>query len=184
MIVMLSALALGFGLGAATGGRPANLASVELRRPLLVVGALAVQLSVGLFPAGLRPPVVVVCALAVVAWCVVNRGSRLLTGMVLVASGVTANMVVIAANGGMPVRLSALRGAGLSPTMDVSRGHFDKHVVMTARTHLRFLGDILPVPHLHTVVSPGDVAMLAGFALLGFVAMRATASAGSHRSVV
>jgi hypothetical protein len=82
-------------------------------------------------------------------------------GFGLVAVGVACNALAIAANGGMPVSAGALADAGLSH-INVTRGHFYKHVLMTAHTYLRWFGDIIPLRLVRTVASPGDVLMLIG----------------------
>ena len=104
-----------------------------------------------------------------------NRASRPLQ---VVGLGLLMNFVVIAANGGhMPVDVAALRRSGRPDLarMLVSR-RSGKHVVMTARTRLAFLGDryLLPRPYPRPCVfSPGDVPITLGACALVLVGMGA-----------
>lgn len=95
----------------------------------------------------------------------------------LVASGLVLNLIVVVANGGMPVSLVASRTAGLPDPRgtDVLWG---KHVVMDDATRLRALGDVIPVPipGFRQVISVGDVLVLAGIAWLVASAVRRKAS--------
>ena len=77
---------------------------------------------------------------------------------VLLGIGVCLNLAVVVANGGMPVDSAALAGVG-RPALDVTRGFLGKHVAMTADTRLAWLGDRIPVPVQHNVISIGDVLM-------------------------
>jgi hypothetical protein len=88
----------------------------------------------------------------------------------LISAGVVLNAIVMALNGGMPVSPFALAAAGFPKTMNVAEGHFYKHVAMTDLTRLRMLGDIIPFHLARTVLSPGDLLMLMGIAVVSWTA--------------
>lgn len=168
MGVMLVALGAGVLAGVGSGGRLSNLARVRIRRWPLLGAALTGQLVAGAVPGHARAAVILACCAAVAAWCASNRAGRLLAGMAAFGLGLLANVVVIAANLGMPVSPTALREAGYSPSLAVARGHLYKHVVMAPDTVLRGLGDVVPLRWFHLVASPGDVVMLVGVLLFGW----------------
>ncbi|HWE55219.1 MAG TPA: DUF5317 family protein [Acidimicrobiales bacterium] len=177
MLILLVAVAAGVLIGLATGGRLSGLGDFRLRMWPLLLGAVAVELVVGDLPSG--PRWVLGLAACVVAgiWCMVNRPvGRRVAGPELIGVGAALNAVVMAADSGMPVSRSALVQAHLGGIPDVTRGHLYKHVAMTGHTALRPLGDVIPVSPLRTVVSVGDVLMLAGIVVTVAVATR------THRS--
>ncbi len=83
---------------------------------------------------------------------------------VLLAIGAGLNVVVMAANGGMPVDSGALASVGRRD-VDVTRGFLYKHVPMTSDTRLSWLGDRIPVPIQRNVISLGDVLMAVAICL-------------------
>jgi hypothetical protein len=85
---------------------------------------------------------------------------------------VVFNATVMALNAGMPVSAPALAEAGLRKSMDVARGDFYKHTAMTGHTTLAWLGDTVPFHFAHTVLSPGDLLMLAGIATVIWAATK------------
>lgn len=81
--------------------------------------------------------------------------------------GVFLNMLVIFINGGrMPVLLNAAKIAGLTDlAADLERDALISHVMITADTHLWFLGDIIYVPRPYPrpdVLSIGDIFICIG----------------------
>lgn len=102
----------------------------------------------------------IVVTAALVAVGIVNHahpGSRLLT------AGVVANGLVVIANAGMPVAASAVTALGgdagaLGPT--------GRHQLLTEDTALPWLADTVGVSWLQVVVSPGDVLLAAGAAVV------------------
>jgi hypothetical protein len=98
------------------------------------------------------------------------RHGALRRALILVAEGWLLNVLVMAANGGMPVSGSALAQVGHAGTV-VSQGHLWKHVALSSTTRLPLLGDVIPVPLplLRSVISVGDVAMLVGLGVAAAV---------------
>jgi hypothetical protein len=168
MLLMPLSAGAGIALGLARGGRLASVGDVQLRAWPLLGLAVVVQLGLGAAPAGLRLPLVLGCAAASAAWAFINARAvaALRFGLVLVAVGVVLNAAVIGANGGMPVDTNALPLAGLGGA-DVADGFLFKHVPMSDSTSLRWLGDVIPVAvkPFRSVISLGDIVMLAGIAL-------------------
>lgn len=168
MLLMPVAAGAGLALGVARGGHLGNIADTRLRAWPILIAAVGVQLGLGAAPAPARGALVVQCCALSIAWAITNarHSPHLRVGLWVIAAGILLNAVVIAANGGMPVDLNALPLAGLGGA-DVADGFLFKHVPMNAQTSLRFLGDVIPiaVKPFRSVISVGDVFMLAGIAL-------------------
>jgi hypothetical protein len=175
MTLMLVALVAGCAGGMATGGHLSGLARLRVRAwPLLGV-AIIVQACMSPTAEPVRGALAVAGCAAIAIWCIMNHGSEGLSkGVGLVAVGVITNAIVIATNGGMPVSAPALAGAGMPRAMNVAVGHLYKHVVMTGNSRLAILGDAIPVRLAHAVISPGDIVMLAGIAVVAWGATRRT----------
>jgi hypothetical protein len=90
--------------------------------------------------------------------------NRHLKSLYLVLLGLFLNTLVIFANGGhMPVSLTALQKAGLGGLEDFLREKRDAvHTLLDETTRLPFLGDVIPLPPLRKVISPGDILILLG----------------------
>jgi hypothetical protein len=151
-------------------GRLSALADVELRRPALAVGAIALQvLIVSVFPSSLgaaAEPLHIVSYLLLGAFAWANRR---LVGVPVVALGGALNFLVIAVNGGvMPADPDALAAAGRS----VAEGEFSNSATV-ADPKLSFLGDVIPTPGflpVGNVYSVGDLLIVLGVLVLLHVA--------------
>lgn len=143
------------------GGRLRRLANAPIRATGLLVTGLALQVGVdvtaaqGLVGGAVSGVVLVLSQVLVVGWVVANRYRA---GMPLILLGLLMNLVVIAANGAMPVDPDAVSAAG-GPTPVIALG---KHETLTDASRLAFLADIFAIPLLRTVVSAGDVVLAAG----------------------
>jgi hypothetical protein len=87
-------------------------------------------------------------------------------GMPLAAAGLVANLLVVVANWGMPISLTAIPNAsGAAPAISDSF-----YVALAARTHFPALADVLPAPAMARtaglVFSVGDVLLLVGVSVL------------------
>lgn len=167
--MLLGALVLGILAGYVRGGRLKRLENVKLRAEVLMLVALALQwltptvaralrLSSNLaFLIWLTAFAVLLCAL----W--LNRSHR---ALVLAAAGVGLNVVVIAANGGMPVLPGALRVLGPEGAITPAAFASDPlYHLAGPTTRLPLLADTIPVPLpslLGGVASIGDVVLMAG----------------------
>lgn len=155
------------------GGSLRRLADSELRRTWLLFLGVAIQVAVDLAAAralvggGLVYAGLATSQLVVLAWVLTNRRHR---GMALIGLGLLLNAVVMGANGAMPVDPDAVRRLGVEEVV-VAPG---KHELMTPRTRLPWLSDVLAVPPIRTVVSLGDLVLAAGIATLvhGLMARR------------
>jgi hypothetical protein len=172
MLVMATALILGCIGGLAAGGSLSRLAGARIRAWPILVAAAVTEACLGATSNPLRTVLAVAACLGVVGWCAANRapGRRFPYGQGLISAGVVLNGIVMAVNGGMPVSRFALIAAGFPKTMNVAQGHFYKHIAMTALTRLRLLGDIIPFHLARTVLSPGDLLMLMGIAVVSWTA--------------
>ncbi|MGC8968486.1 MAG: DUF5317 family protein [Thermus sp.] len=92
--------------------------------------------------------------------------NRHLKSLYLVLLGLLLNTLVIFANGGhMPVSPAALHRAGIGEFEPILRSKGDAvHALLDEHTRLPFLGDVIPLPPLRKVVSPGDLLILLGIA--------------------
>lgn len=79
------------------------------------------------------------------------------TGLVLIATGLAANLLVIVVDGGMPVRD---RPAAVALA--------DQHHGLSRSDHLTFLADTIPVGAAGETLSPGDVVLAVGAAVAAF----------------
>lgn len=147
------------------GGSFRRLTDAELGWTWLLFVGVAIQVAVDLaagrdlLGVGAAYAGIALSQVAVLAWVVVNRE---LPGMALIGAGLLMNVVVIAANGAMPVDAAAIERLGIG-AVEVAPG---KHELMTPDTRLPWLADVLPVPPLRTIVSIGDVVLAVGVALL------------------
>ncbi len=153
-------------------GRLRNLADLPLRTLAAVAAALALQLAFPLLPRDLRLAALGASyALVALTLLLVWRSGPAAAARVALAAlaaGWALNALVIGVNGGMPVSRSAIVDAGGDANTNVARLGILKHVDATSDTHVRWLGDIVPLPPFHAVASAGDFLLLAGIA--GFIA--------------
>jgi hypothetical protein len=186
MLILPLALVVGLLFGRTFGGTFRTVVELRFRHSSLVLGAITLQLVLGIrgfsgLPSNLRFLIVVSTYVAVGWWLLAN--ARALSGgrrygLGMIATGWALNLLAIVLNGGMPVSESALRRAGFAPSTSIGRGHLSKHVQVGAHTALRILGDVIPVPWLRSVISPGDIVMALGIALLVAAGMKVSAHEG------
>jgi Family of unknown function (DUF5317) len=136
----------------------------------MAAAAVAIILGAGLSAAdgaigtvaGVAGPVVgALCVVAVLA------RNRRIEGVPLLAAGLLLNVVVIAANGAMPVSRYAEERAGVDRDTFV-HGTSGAHEVADDQTRLSLLADVIPValPVRPETVSAGDVLIVSGVGLL------------------
>ncbi|MEA2451587.1 MAG: hypothetical protein QOG04_297 [Actinomycetota bacterium] len=165
-------IALVTGLAALWTGRSfTGLSTLRLRHSWIIFVALGVQVFFVAFPPSwLTPssatPIFVLTLAAPALFLAMNRQ---VAGMLVVAIGLTLNCLVILANGAMPVSSSAARVAGaelLTDTRHVEHGTHLRNETMTEETVLPILGDVIPMPGMKLVASPGDLILAAGLVQL------------------
>ena len=176
MAVVVLAVACALALGLLAGGRFTALGELPLRSAWLVVAAVGVQVAGALLP--LRAAYaegLVLSALLAAAFLARNRR---LPGTGLIALGLAANALAVLVNHGvMPVDLTALArvGGGSGDLLQDPR-----HAPGSSRDRLRLLTDVVPAPlplGLGQVLSPGDVLVASGAALLVFSGVRGAGAA-------
>lgn len=165
LAVLLAALASGW----ACGGSLDRLGELPLRRPGLVVAALATQLAGTLLGGPFFAGGLLLSAALVVMFLSHNRG---IAGTGLVAVGLLANVLVVGVNGAMPVSPDAAARAGVS-TQDLLLGADARHQLAGDGTRLPWLGDVVPfpLPVRPQIISAGDVLVAAGLGQLVVVGM-------------
>jgi hypothetical protein len=150
-------------------GRLGALAELQLRRPWLVLAAIAIQIGIISVVPGdvgaLGEPLHMLSYLLLGAFAWSNRR---IAGVPIVALGGFLNVLAITVNGGvMPADPDALAAAGKT----VEAGEFINSKAVTD-PKLGFLGDIIATPGslpVSNVYSVGDVLILLGaFVLLHF----------------
>jgi hypothetical protein len=150
MPLVLMALAAGLLAGVLLGGSVRRLARARLRDAGLLFGGLACELGTRWIGGTAGAAVMITAYLLLVCFAVRNAG---ITGMVLVAVGLVANLTVIAVDGGMPVR-------GLpAGVADGWRHHGER-----AGDRLTGLADVIPLSPVGETVSAGDVVLSLGVA--------------------
>jgi hypothetical protein len=166
MIIGLAVAVLAAAFAKLRGGSLRSIAETEFRWTWLVFVGFIVQFGMDLWdPDSLSESgstlVLVWTNAAIVVFLVLNRH---LPGMLLAGVGLAANLVVIVANGAMPVSLEAARIAGIGTSLTQGIGHEP----MTSATTLSWLGDVIPLPGLGLVISPGDIVLAGGLAWLAY----------------
>jgi hypothetical protein len=173
---------IGVIVGWLLGGRLANLVTVRLRALWLLWLAAGVQAAQYDVPPlrtvvqdRLGIPMLAIVFVVVAGWLAVNLrpaplALRFARAVILV--GAALNATVIAMNGRMPYSVAAARTAGL-PDGSVTQ----KNAPADTNTRLAVLGDVIPVPPLGKIVSPGDLFIILGAAATVAAAMRRRPSA-------
>jgi hypothetical protein len=156
------AVAAGVLIGLATGGGFRHLAGRSLRSWSLLFSGLALQAVGSTMESKLGLALVVTSYGLLVAFALANAS---MVGMWLVALGIALNLVVIAVNGGMPVRPSAVVVAGIADSTELEVIDLGpKRHIERPTDRLTGLGDVIPVRPLSEVLSFGDVMMNVGVA--------------------
>jgi hypothetical protein len=173
-VLLLDGIVLGLALGLLAGGSFARFSRVHLKGEYLFMPLLAFQLLVPRLATMLGFAPAVALGLWVAAMCgliALALWNRRWLGLSIAALGIALNVVVIVANGAMPVSLDAI--ARLDPTLVPQ---FDLvHEQLTSETRFQGLADVIafPGPKWHRgVASPGDFLLSAGAGIFVFAAMR------------
>ena len=157
------AVAVGLFIGFATRGRLKDMSRRSLRGWSVLAAGIATQAAAGRVGG---PEWTTSLVLASYGLLLVFAALNLhLVGMGVVMVGMIANAAVIGLNDGMPIRPSAVVGAGLATPEQVERMRADvKRRPERPDDRLVVLADIVPVPPLREVVSFGDLAIGVGVA--------------------
>lgn len=164
MTLVVATLMVGLAIGWARGGRVRALARARLRGTVMLWVAVLAHGLLTLGAAGSASTARALLAAAHGAVLAFAWANRHLPGMALVALGSAANGTVMVANGAMPVSRRALQTISSAPPTPSGRHVLADELAGGAR--LIWLGDVVPVPPLGSVVSAGDVLLAAGVAVL------------------
>ena len=178
MIVTVLLAAIVAGIAVMRGGSLERLSETKFRWPWLIALGLGAQIGLEVWsPAWLDDGVGLAVLLGSNALVALFLAVNIrLPGMALAAIGMTLNVIVIAANGAMPVSQRALDKAGYEGDV----GEFDrKHELLDDSTKLPWLADVIPLPYLRTIISLGDVVLAIGIAQLVYSRTRDPV-AGKH----
>jgi len=179
-MLYLIAVFLGISIGLLSGGRLSRLLEVRVEKLWIVIAAFALQIILKILsdrPDGrgacaiLRMSVLILSYILLFSWFWYNRR---FAGIWVVSAGSMMNTAVIMANAGyMPVNYDVAIKAGLGNYLQANGALLDgRHILMSSTTKLPFLGDMLHPPSFLAlfmqVVSPGDIAIGIGLAVLFF----------------
>lgn len=177
MILTLALAAAAAAIAVLRGGSLASLAETHLRWPALLVAGLGAQVVFELWSpewAGGGGGLGVLLASNALVAGFLFANARL-PGVGLAAVGMGLNVLVIAANGAMPVSQNALVRAGVEGSVsDLGT----KHELLDENTRLPWLADVIPVPG-RTIISIGDVVLALGIAHLVYRQTRGS-TRGKH----
>jgi hypothetical protein len=165
-MVAVPALLIAFavGVGYLLGGRLRRFEELRINRWGLAVVALALQFlparALGTVEASVIGPVMLAVSYTLLvlflAW------NRWIPGAWVMGLGLFLNLIVVVANGGMPVQPEAIERAG-GDVVVLQDANEAKHHVMTEQDALWQLGDVIGVPPpLAAVFSIGDVLLYGG----------------------
>jgi hypothetical protein len=170
ILLALGACAL---VNVARGRSAFAIGAVPWRYPGVIVACITAQVTAVYLSGAGRTVVVVASHVAITAW--LGLQVKFLWGAVRAAVAVLAfgaflNLVPIVAHGSMPVSTSAVRSLHLHRAVDISEGHYGKHVAAKGTDPTTWLGDVIPVRPLRAVISLGDIVMMLGIAAASLVA--------------
>jgi len=165
VILVLVVAVLAVAVAVAAGGD--RLAHLRVRAVRLLVVAAVLQLVSGTLASGSVAIRVLALILSALLVALFLWGNWQVAGIPLIAAGLLLNCVVVVLNFAMPVSVDAAARAGLTPA-ELRLGDDPFHERIGPHTLLADLGDTIPValPMQPQVVSPGDVLVAAGVALL------------------
>jgi len=153
MLLVVVAIAAGTIAGLALGGRLRRVADARLRSVGLLLAGAGCEFVASHWGAGWIGSALLVAGYGLLVGFALRNAA--MTGMLLVAVGLAANLAVIALDGGMPVR-GAPVGASYGP-----RHHGER-----SGDRLTGLSDVVRVAPLGETVSAGDLVLSLGAAVV------------------
>ncbi|HWE57793.1 MAG TPA: DUF5317 family protein [Acidimicrobiales bacterium] len=157
MLLALVAVVAGVLAGLATGRRPPTTPQ-RWRLPGLIAVGVALEFGGQHLVDG--PPGRLLMDVGYATLVVFAALNARRTGLVLIAAGLAANLLVVVVDGGMPVR-------DQPPTARLAGQHHG----LSSRDHLTFLADTIDVRPVHVTFSPGDIVAALGAAVAVFAGM-------------
>ncbi len=176
-LTLLAPVVLGIVVGYLLGGRLSDLASLRFRALWLLWLAAAIQACQYWVPPvrtvledRLHTPMLALVFAVVAVWLAVNLQQNdpwLRPAVAAIVLGAALNGLVVLTNGSMPFSARAAQIAGMPASVVTPKNHIaDDH------TRLAFMGDVIPLPGLRKVLSPGDLLIILGAAGAIAVSMR------------
>lgn len=174
--MLLFGIVPAFVAGVLTGGRPSNLSAHQLRfEPVL----LALLILVSVAPAidiPLSDPILVGAAWAVpVLACIIVASLNFReAGFGLVIMGLFLNLIVVAANAGMPVLTSNIGFIEETGAAAAALGDSWLHIPADPHVRMLILADVIPAPGpggLRAMLSIGDLLLMIGVGRFVFLGM-------------
>ncbi len=159
--VVVAVLA-GCGFGLLRGGRLWNLSRVRLHSPMLALVAIGSGMALDHWSVATPRLVALVgiSAAIALAWRNIH-----LAGMMILAIGITTNLLPVMLNGAVPVRAEALTEAQMVDPGQLSQVELSgSREFADGSTLLADLGDTIPVRPTHQVMSYGDLIILVAVA--------------------
>jgi Family of unknown function (DUF5317) len=177
MVTALIVAVLAAFIGLVFGGTFESLVATKVRWLWLVYVGFALQLIALMWsPEWLSGEAeIAVLALTNVPIALFMALNYRLPGMVLAAVGLALNLLVISANGAMPVATGA--ATGINPALEESGV---KHEWLNESTELPWLADVIPVRPIGSVLSLGDVLLAAGIGYFVWAQMTRSRTKGRH----
>lgn len=149
------------------GGRLVNLGDIELKGWWLLFIALGLQAGTNWLPDGSLNLGVAMMLTSYVLLLIMVWLNRSKPGMWIAGTGVLANLIVIAINGGMPVLAGAAEVAsGFTISEPDLSGSF-KHILLDESSRLTFFADVIPIrlAGIGEVISLGDIFLALGLGM-------------------
>lgn len=179
LVLLLTPVAAGVAAGYGLGGRLAAVATVRLRALWLLWLAAAVQACQyyadpirKLLEERIGVSMVGIVFAIVALWLAVNLRQQswlLRIACAAILLGAALNGAAILANGRMPYSGWAADAAGAAGGVTTP-----KNEPADSGTRLAFIGDVVPVPPLRKIISPGDILIGLGAATSVAAVMRRT----------
>lgn len=173
-VILAITLAVSILVGRLAGGSVRALSYLRFRW----TGVLFIALVLGVAPLALSPSRALANLLLVPAYTLVAvfllrniAASPIRLGVAFMFAGWLLNVTVIALNGAMPLSMWAYHASGQVEEATPGEGGFFKIEVADEETHLRFLGDVIPIRPIGQVVSLGDIGLVIGAGITIFVGM-------------
>lgn len=161
MLLTALAVVIGAVIGLLLPPTARHRASPRLRfLPVLAVGAAGQAVTARLDETA-SVTVAIASFVVLVGWAATNLH---IIGMGVVTVGLVANLLVIALNGGMPVRARALVDAGVIGAREAAGVELEGFRHVADGDRLDFLGDVIAVPEIDEAISFGDVIIWVGAA--------------------
>lgn len=159
----IDSIIFGVLLSLVMGGKFINLLSIKIKYSWLILIGFMIQFgSIYFFPDYLYIAIVI-SNIALLSFCYLNSKN---TGFKYITFGIFLNVIAMLANKGrMPVDPVAAQILAPADFPALAAGEYGKHLLISASTHLNFLGDIFflknPYPR-PIIISLGDILITIG----------------------